>query len=47
MRRLSTLNRHQYSVIAPGSLWHIDGNQKLIRYFTGEHGILWGRVVAD
>ena len=31
MRRLRALNRRQYSVPAPGSLWHIDGNHKLIR----------------
>lgn len=32
MRRLFTINRRQYSVPAPRSLWHIDGNHKLIRY---------------
>ena len=31
MRRLTVLNRRRYSVPAPGSLWHIDGNHKLIR----------------
>ena len=33
MRRLflRTVNRRQYSVRAPLSLWHIDGNHKLIR----------------
>ena len=31
MRRLSTINRRAYSVAAPRSLWHIDGNHKLIR----------------
>ena len=31
MRHLSALNRRRYSVPAPGSLWHIDGNHKLIR----------------
>lgn len=33
MRRLTlqTARRRQYNVPAPNSLWHIDGNQKLIR----------------
>ena len=31
MRRLQTINRRSYSVAAPRSLWHIDGNHKLIR----------------
>lgn len=33
MRRFSmqTARRRQYSVPAPNSLWHIDGNHKLIR----------------
>ena len=31
MRRLSTINRRQYSVPSPRSLYHIDGNHKLIR----------------
>ena len=31
MRRLRTINRRSYSVAAPRSLWHIDGNHKLIR----------------
>ena len=30
MRQLRTLNRRHYRVPAPGSLWHIDGNHKLI-----------------
>ena len=32
MRRLKVLNRRQYCVPAPCSLWHIDSNHKLIRY---------------
>ena len=32
MRRLSALNRRQYRVAAPRSLWHIDGNHKMIRH---------------
>ena len=31
MRRLSASNCRQYSVLAPGYLWHIDGNHKMIR----------------
>ena len=31
MRRLSTINRRKYRVPAPSSLWHMDGNHKLIR----------------
>ena len=31
MRRLQVMNRHQYRVPAPLSLWHLDGNHKLIR----------------
>lgn len=30
--RLHVLRRRQYSVPGPNSLWHIDGNHKLIRY---------------
>ena len=40
MRCLSALNRRRYSVLAPGSLWPMDGNHKLIRYmcvFTQIH----------
>ena len=29
MRRLRTINRRSYSIAAPRSLWHIDGNHKL------------------
>lgn len=32
MRRLGCLRRRQYKVAAPRSLYHIDGNHKLIRY---------------
>ncbi len=31
MRKLHTINRRSYSVPGPRSLWHIDGNHKLIR----------------
>jgi hypothetical protein len=29
---MNTIRRRQYSVAGPLSLWHIDGNHKLIRY---------------
>ena len=32
MRRLNVINRRNYCVPAPRSLYHIDGNHKLIRY---------------
>ena len=32
MRRLITMNRRRYYVPSPLSLWHLDGNHKLIRY---------------
>lgn len=32
LRRLHTIHRRKYSVPAPRSLYHIDGNHKLIRY---------------
>ena len=42
MRCLRALNRRQYSALAPGSLWHIDGNHKLIRYvLTGIKGTIY------
>ena len=31
VRRLHVLNRHEYSVPGPHSLYHIDGHHKLIR----------------
>ena len=33
-----TLHRRQYSVCMPNSLWHIDGNHKLIRWRIVIHG---------
>uniref|UniRef100_A0A8C2BKR3 Integrase catalytic domain-containing protein n=1 Tax=Cyprinus carpio TaxID=7962 RepID=A0A8C2BKR3_CYPCA len=36
--RLQTRRRRQYSVPAPNSLWHIDGNHKLIRWRIVIHG---------
>ena len=37
MRRLRVVNRRQYQVPVPLSLWHIDGNHKLIRYVCSCH----------
>ena len=34
MRRLRVINRRNYSVPGPRSLWHIDGNHKLIKCVT-------------
>lgn len=34
LRRLRCLKRRKYSVPGPQSLWHVDGNHKLIRYLT-------------
>ena len=31
-RRLTTIHRRSYKVPSPLSLWHLDGNHKLIRY---------------
>ena len=31
IRRLNVINRRQYRVPGPRTLWHIDGNHKLIR----------------
>uniref|UniRef100_A0A3B1IPT3 Integrase catalytic domain-containing protein n=1 Tax=Astyanax mexicanus TaxID=7994 RepID=A0A3B1IPT3_ASTMX len=36
--QLQTLHRRKYSVPAPNSLWHIDGNHKLIRWRIVVHG---------
>ena len=33
---MNTIRRRRYSVAGPLSLWHIDGNHKLIRYVVGE-----------
>ena len=30
-RWITSIRRHTYSVAAPNSLWHVDGNHKLIR----------------
>lgn len=34
MRRLSSIHHRKYRVNGPLSLWHIDGNHKLIRWIT-------------
>uniref|UniRef100_A0AAV2KLY9 Integrase catalytic domain-containing protein n=2 Tax=Knipowitschia caucasica TaxID=637954 RepID=A0AAV2KLY9_KNICA len=36
--QLRTVRRRKYSVPAPNSLWHIDGNHKLIRWRIVVHG---------
>ncbi|XP_030580597.1 uncharacterized protein LOC115776936 [Archocentrus centrarchus] len=36
--QLQTVQRRRYSVPAPNSLWHIDGNHKLIRWRIVVHG---------
>uniref|UniRef100_A0A3Q3FKJ3 Integrase catalytic domain-containing protein n=1 Tax=Kryptolebias marmoratus TaxID=37003 RepID=A0A3Q3FKJ3_KRYMA len=36
--QLRTVRRRRYSVPAPNSLWHIDGNHKLIRWRIFVHG---------
>ena len=33
MRSVNRLHRRTYSVAGPNSVWHIDGNHKLIRLF--------------
>lgn len=38
--QLNPRRRRKYSVPAPNSLWHIDGNHKLIRY-ADNSGILF------
>uniref|UniRef100_A0A1X7SQW6 Integrase catalytic domain-containing protein n=1 Tax=Amphimedon queenslandica TaxID=400682 RepID=A0A1X7SQW6_AMPQE len=42
MRRLRVINRRQYRVPSPLSLWHIDGNHKLIRWRFVIHGCVDG-----
>ena len=37
VRRLRGIHRRQYSVAAPRSLYHMDGNHKLIRYAEPTH----------
>ncbi len=41
LRQLSSLRRRRYSVPGPQSLWHIDGNHKLIRYIPACRLIDW------
>lgn len=40
IRRLYVLNRRQYSVPSPRSLYHIDGHHKLIRYIQNTYIIV-------
>lgn len=37
--RLNVLNRRQYRVPAPRSLYHIDGHHKLIRQVSNKGGV--------
>jgi len=37
-RMHTILHRHRYKVKGPKSLWHIDGNHKLIRWRIVIHG---------
>ena len=37
VRWTSAVQRRKYSVFSPLSLWHLDGNHKLIRCLCGEH----------
>ena len=41
-RTRNVLHRRQYQVKGPNSLWHIDGNHKLIRWRTVIHGVVDG-----
>ncbi|XP_014677213.1 PREDICTED: uncharacterized protein LOC106817080 [Priapulus caudatus] len=42
LRSRRTLKRREYSVKGPNSLWHIDGNMKLIRWRIAVHGAVDG-----
>ena len=42
LRRRDTVRRRVYSVDGPNSLWHIDGNHKLIRWKIVVHGAIDG-----
>ena len=44
LRRLHVLNRREYSVPGPLSLYHIDGNHKLIRYIHCTSSFLYYRL---
>jgi len=43
-RQRDTIRWHVYSVEAPNSLWHIDGNHKLIRWKLVVHGGIDGKT---
>ena len=40
--QLNIVSRRHYSVPGPRSLWHLDGNHKLIRWEFVSHGCLDG-----
>ena len=44
LRQRETVRRRTYSVEAPNSLWHIDGNHKLIRWKLVVHGGIDGKT---
>ena len=44
LRRRETVRRRVYSVENPNSLWHIDGNHKLIRWKLVVHGGIDGKT---
>ena len=44
LRRRETVRRLVYSVESPNSLWHIDGNHKLIRWKLVVHGGIDGKT---
>ena len=44
LRRRETVRRRTYSVEAPNSLWHIDGNHKLIRWKLVVRGGIDGKT---
>ena len=43
-RRHTTIQRRVYEVEAPNSIWHIDGNHKLIRWKLVIHGAIDGLI---
>ena len=44
LRQRETVRRRTYSVEAPNSLWHIDGNHQLIRWKIVVHGGIDGKT---
>ena len=46
-RRLGSLHRRKYAVAAPRSLYHMDGNHKLIRYLQASYEYHVNQVDAN